>query len=362
MAAGENNNPHANPPTATDRSSRHLEFLPISGKYSDAMPPQSPARNPPPRPSFLGGDQNRRRKDGTFLLDEEDCQVYQAGDAIEMVLTKPWSPRHAKLAAQHKVNSVQLTEYVLGKQKSVHFLLDLPPLRHLGLHSSTPRDLSAVTKLAALESLSISFEPREPDAGRVIDFSPLAKLKKARVWIRPELMGILQCSGLESLWISNAEDMNLRALDFSRLGRLRMLHVQQCPKLTNLDLSPLAKLWDLSMLAIPKLKNVALHPEAKVTALNISGLGAWRIDWDRMGDELEILQLWGPLKWPLADILKAPNLKELHTNAIRQFPPLGFLSKMTLLHTVSIFTTPPGPKLTKEDDAVLNQINARRNA
>jgi len=316
---------------------------------------------PAPRPSFLGGtDQNRHHKEGAFLLEEEDCWIHQAGESIEMSVSRPWSDRHAKLARTHKVNYIHLTDYVLGKHKSVEFLLDLPPLRHLGLISGTPRDLAAVSRLTTLESLSISFEPRRHDAGQVIDFSPLTHLKKARLWIRPELMGILRCSTLESLWISDSEQMNLRELDFSKLPRLRMLHVQQCPKLTKLDLSPLPHLWDLSMLAIPKHKSLALHPNAKVLALNISGLGAWRIDWNRMGDDLEFLQLASPLKWPLADILKAPNLKELHTNGIRQFPPLGFLLEMKHLHLVSMFTTPPGPKLTKEDEAVVKQINDRR--
>jgi hypothetical protein len=312
--------------------------------------------SPDERPAFLTG-QNLR--DAKMLFEEEGCNVFHLGDEIQMQAIGAWKPRHTKLAHQYDVNTVHITESSFDGRKSADFLLDLPPLRNLGLISATPRDLSAVNRMSELRTLRLSLPRGEVYAGKPFDFSALRKLKKVRVWWRPELAGILAIASLESLWISDGEEMCLRQLDLSGVPRLKMLHVQQAPKLKSLDLSSLPQLWELGMLAIRSLKSVALHPAAEVRALNISGLGAWRIDWDRMGEDLEFLQLWGPLKWPLTDVLRAANLKELHTNAIRTFPPLEFLKQLKHLCLVSIFTTPPGPKLTDADWAVIRQINAR---
>jgi hypothetical protein len=311
---------------------------------------------PNTRPAFLTG---LNLRDAQVLFEEKGCDVFQLGDEIEMQVIGAWKPRHTKLARQYKINTVHITEPSLDGRKSADFLLDLPPLRNLGLISSEPRDLSVVKRMTELQTLRISLPRGEAYTGNPIDFSALTKLSNVRIWWRPELAGILNVASLESLWISDEQEMCLRELDLSRLPNLKMLHIQQAPKLKSLDLSPLPRLWELSMLAIRGLKSVAPHPAAEVGALNISGLGAWRIDWDRMGEDLEYLQLWGPLKWPLTDVLRAVNLKELHTNAIRTFPPLDFLKQLKHLRLISIFTTPPGPKLTDADWAVIRQINAR---
>jgi hypothetical protein len=311
---------------------------------------------PDTRPAFLSG-QNLR--DAKILFEEKGCDVFQLGDEIEMQVIGAWKPRHTKLANQYNVNTVHITEASFDGRTSADFLLDLPPLRNLGLISGEPRDFSAVNRMTELRTLRMSLPRGEAYVGKSIDFSALKNLENVRVWWRPELAGILRCASLESLWISDGEEMCLRELDLSGLPRLRMLHVQQAPKLKVLDLRPLPDLWELSMLAMRGLKSVALHPAAQVRALNISGVGGWRINWDRMGEDLEFLQVWGPLKWPLTDVLRAVNLKELHTNAIRTFPPLEFLKQLKHLCLISVFTTPPGPKLTDADWAVIRQINAR---
>ncbi len=310
----------------------------------------------PRRPKFLQGMNVRETK---ILFEQDGCDVFQLGDTIEMQVIGAWTDAHTKLAHEWKVNYVLVTEPTFGKRKSADFLLDFPPLRHLGIHAATQRDLSPVNKLTDLRSLWISLPARESYTGKPLDFSGMKHLKDVRVWSHRALAGLLSHPSLESLWISDEHEMDLKAIDFSTMPKLRMVHVQQAPKLRTMDLSPLEKLEELSIVAIRNLKSVMLHPKAQLRALNISGLGAWRIDWDRMGEDLEYLQLWGPLKWPLTDVLRAPNLKELYTNGIRQFPPLAFLKKLEHLRHVDIFTTPPGPKLTDDDWAVIREIEAR---
>jgi hypothetical protein len=115
------------------------------------------------------------------------------------------------------------------------------------------------------------------------------------------------------------------------------------------------------MEALPKLRpgGVKLHPKATLRSLKMGGCGAYRIDWARMGGDLEELELVGPLRFPMEDVLNAPNLRRFSTNGIRRFPPLRFLLQLRRLHHFVYFSTPPGPKFTKEDVAVHDEINGR---
>jgi hypothetical protein len=72
------------------------------------------------------------------------------------------------------------------------------------------------------------------------------------------------------------------------------------------------------------------------------------------------LVLGGRLKFPLEDILNAPNLEELHTLQIRKLPPLGFLRDLKQLKTVFLFSAPPGPTISKKDRYLILEINARK--
>jgi hypothetical protein len=78
-----------------------------------------------------------------------------------------------------------------------------------------------------------------------------------------------------------------------------------------------------------------------------------------MGKGLEELELLGPLRFPLEDVLKAPNLRKLSTNGVKKFPPLKFLLGLTKLCDFSWFTPPPGPRFSPQDYAIIKKINER---
>jgi hypothetical protein len=297
-----------------------------------------PKVSPTERPFFLGGS---RKSDPEFLFEQPDCDILKIGDRITLTHTGrvPWTKRHLRLAQKYKVDSVSLRSQSFGKRKSVDFLLDLPMLRGVYLSLDSPIDLSPFTRLPELRRLSIAFGLvwRMGDHLRPVDFSTLSKLEYANVMMCKAFESILRCSTIQELAIHNSHDGRLRDLDLTHLPALRDLVLDHCPKL----------------------RSVNLHPKARVRGLELSLCGSYEIDWDRIGPHLRYLLLGGRLTFSLEDILNAPKLEELHTHEIRKLPRLGFLPRLRHLRTVFIFSAPPGPKITKKDWEVINQINAR---
>jgi hypothetical protein len=289
------------------------------------------------RPWFLGGG-------GTGvppveLLERDDCDIWKFGDMVALHVVGRWTRRHAALARQYDVNAVSLSGLSFGNRETVDFLLDLPLLRRVSISLGSVKDLSALGKLTKLQWLVIQLTLwRIGDNFKPIDFSTLNHLRRAHLMMCPAFESVLKCSTLEVLDISNDCDGRLRDLDLTHLPSLRELTLDHCPKL----------------------RSVALHPKARVGALEQTYCGSYQIDWRRFGPDLRYLKLGGRLTFPLDDLLKAPRLKELHMLGIRKVPPLKRLSKLRDLTTLFVFAPPPGPKLSREDEAVIRDINARR--
>jgi hypothetical protein len=256
----------------------------------------------------------------------------------------------------------------LGRRSSASLLLTLPPLRELHLVVSEPRDLSAIGQLSELEYLGLMGELAAGDSGGrgnkarsqfAPDLSNLARLRQAYVELCPTTDSVRRCAPLEELWLWNREFAAVRELDLSALPELRSLHVTGFPNLRELDLTAQPRLQHLHLEAIPRLRSARFHPDAKVSSLKLGGCGPYRIDWRRMHEDLVQLELVGPLRFPITDVLGAPNLRDLRTNGIRTFPPLGFLLNLPHLTSFSAWTSPPGPKWSEEDWRIYRQINAR---
>jgi len=300
-------------------------------------------------------------RDRETLAEAERAEVVHVeDDIICLEQYGPWTPAMTKLAKLHRINALEIRETHKQEWPTLDFLGDLPPLRRLHVILSRPADLSPIAAQTDLESLGVMGNvEREDRTTPTVDFAPLKKVRQAYLELAAPTMSILQCSSLRHLWIWNDCKPWLKAIDLSRLTKLRELHVTAWAKLTALDLSAQAELESLHLEAIGKLKSVALHPDAKVTALKLGGCGPFRIDWDRMGGDLHELELSGPLRFPFEEVLKAPELRNLQTNGIRTFPPLKFLLKLPHLERFGYFTTPPGPKFIEEDWEIVRTINAR---
>jgi len=288
------------------------------------------------RPFFLGGD--GIWAEGEILLEAEDCMVVKSGATVDLTPQGTWTKRHTGLAERYKVNSVGLGNLAFGPRKTAEFLLDLPPLHRVSLLLGSPIDLSALGRLRELRSLRISLSIwRVGDRFLQLDFSDLRKLEFADVMMCRAFESVLQCRALKALAVRNECDGRLRDLDLTQLPALRDLELDHCPRL----------------------RSVRLHPRARVRGLEQTLCGSYKVDWDRLGADLRYLLLGGRLTFPLDDIRNAPKLEELHVHGIRKLPALGFLRKLRHLRTVFIFTPPPGPDLSEEDEALLREINAR---
>jgi hypothetical protein len=302
-----------------------------------------------------------QRRDAEFLYESDAAFITRDGDVIELNHFGPWTRDLTKLAKKHKINALHISETYQEEWPSLDFLLDLPPLRKLHVVLSRPANLSPITKLTALESLVLMGDvAQEKIETPVADFSKLTKLKQAYVEIAPPTLPLLECTSLQFLWAWNHCKPWLASLDLSRLTKLSELHVTAWAKLSKIDLSHQRRLEQLHVEALPKLKSVALDPKATLRRLKMGGCGPYWIDWDRMGDDLQELELSGPLRFPIEDVLRAPNLRKLETSSVRKFPPLTFLLRLPKLESFGYFTTPPGPKWSQEDEAVIRQIKARR--
>jgi hypothetical protein len=298
-----------------------------------SVKPTMPGRT---RPFFLGGDGSWA--EGEILLEAADCLIVRTKDLIDLTPAGPWTKRHTKLAKRYRVNSVSLDSLSFGDGRSADLLLDLPVLRRLSLSLWSPIDLSALERLRHLRSLRLDLTVwRCGDHFDPVDLSNLGKLQFADVMMCRAFESILTCRTITELAVGNSHDGRLRELDLTRLPRLRDLALDHCPLL----------------------RSVRFHPEASVRGLKLALCGSYRIDWQRIGPNLQYFSFGGRLTFPLDDILQAPNLEELHLWGIRKVPALGFLRKLPQLKVVNIFSAPPGPKLRDGDRAVIREIKAR---
>jgi hypothetical protein len=272
-------------------------------------------------------------------LERENCFIFKSQDGlVDLTRCGPWTKRDTALAWKYKVNSVSINTISFGNRKTAEWLLDLPPLRRLSLSLWIPVDLTALGRLSELRELRMDFDIwRIGDQFQPVDLSGLPRLEFADVMMCRAVESILQCESIQELTVRNECDGRLRDLDLTGLRSLRSLSLKHCPQL----------------------RSVRLHPKAKIRGLELSLCGSYQIDWKRLGPDLQFLKLGGRLTFPLKQIVNAPRLRELYTAEIRKLPSLGFLRKLRHLKLVHIFSAPPGPKLSRNDEAFIRQINAR---
>jgi hypothetical protein len=292
----------------------------------------------PERPFFCPSA--RRAVLHETLAEHEDYTIDKVHGVISMSTIAPWCDQHTVLARKHKIDELYLTTQSFGDREVADFLVELPWLTRLSIQLYSVKDLTAVGRLERLESLRLHYTVwRLGDRFPSVDFSVLKRLLFADVMICPAFDSLLRCDSIQQLAVSNDCDRKLRDLDLSRLRALRDLQLDPCPEL----------------------QRVSLHPQARVRALRLSLCGSYQIGWERVGPDLRFLILGGRINFPLENILKAPNLEELHCLEIRKLPPLGFLGKLPKLRHVLLFAAPPGPILSDEDRETVRQINRRAN-
>jgi hypothetical protein len=309
----------------------------------------------------MNGMMNYRRPD-KVLFDSDELLISQQGDLICLDSFVPWSKEHAKLARKYGVNCLQANEICFGERNTAEFLFDIPLLQKVHIVVPRPMDLSAVSQLTALEHLAImgDLAPAErEDESPSVDLTPLTRLRRVYMEFGRPLESVLTCASIESMWLWNGEGLARLEINLQGLPALRELELTRWPRLKSLDLTAQPNLERLHMQALPKLRpgSVTLHSQAALKSLKIGGCGPYRIDWARIGNSLEELELLGPLRFPFEDVLKAPNLRKLYTTSVNKFPPLKFLLGLKQLRKFSYFSPPPGPRFSPEDDAVIRKIN-----
>lgn len=321
------------------------------------------------------------RTDTELLFEEGGCTIYQRAGQKQLVQSGCWTDEHTKLAKRYQVTFVSIFEASFGDRTTAEFLLKLPPLRQLHVALNKSKDLSAIARLTSLEYLGILGNVVSPKVKSTpaVDFLPLRKLKKAAIQLCPPTKSILAVGTLKALeiWsdfdppldlivkrdgVARFRDWKSRQMmdvNLTELKHLESLRLKVCLQVRNLDLTCQADLKELHLDAVPNLRSIGLHPKARVRNMKLNRCGAYRIDWQRIGPDLEKLELVGPLKFPLEDITQAPNLQVLRTNGIRKFPSLRFLSDLRHLRLFDRQSTPGGLKLSKEDQEIIRTINTR---
>lgn len=324
------------------------------------------------------------RKRVKIAFESKQVTVLQRDDRVKLEQYGPWTDQCARLADEYKITDLTISETRSAEWESLDFLRTLPALEALHIVLALPKDLSPVIALSGLKSLGIRGavcatkspipeldfradgtvmlgrpQPYAAIEVPVVDFTALAHLTYANFDLCEATQSLFRCSTLQALWVWDERQQKLQNFEAGSLPRLQELQLGQCPKLKDVDLSHQPELCELRLLQCPKLRSVRLHAEARLRSLEVGQCGPYRIDWDRLGPDLETLELHGPLRFPFEDVRKAPNLRRLRTNGIRKFPPLKFLLDLPQLEEFSIFHTPGGPKMPEEDDAVIREIFRR---
>jgi len=272
------------------------------------------------------------------LYDADGISIFKSDSIVRMDFVGPFTLKHLKIARQFGVTEVYISTLSFGHRETLRFLLDLPELRGIKIGLFKPKDLRGLSRFSNLESIYLDLHLwLLGDRIKPVDFSQLNWLRRVGIMLCKPFESILTCGGVEELYVMNDCDRRLRDLDLTKMPHLRSLRLHHCPKL----------------------RQVELNPMSKIRHLEVSLCGGYQIDWDRFGPDLESLTIGGRLKFPLEDVLNAPNLKELALIQIATLPSLVFLRNHPKLRKVTHFSASKG--VSGDNLAVVKEINDRAN-
>jgi Leucine-rich repeat (LRR) protein len=269
--------------------------------------------------------------------------VSDRGDAVEMVVTGPWTREAADAAASGQVDRLVLN-HALGFDSPTLEFLEGQPIRELVVLDPRLTSLEPVLTLAeTLESLKITTNPR-----LTVDLCRLPKLRElGAAW--PQVKQTIDtASGLRVAFLRGYEGGDLgpftslrllTALTFKDRPRLRSLNgVSALPELQLLGVYLAKDLDDIADVAGSRaLEDLALESCRKVTRVDALAAcsGLRRLNLSECGDiqslaplaaltELEDLRLFGSTKVlddDLSPIAGLPRLKSLRMQSRRSYRP-----------------------------------------
>lgn len=274
-------------------------------------------------------------------LHEEDAfEIYRWADGhVSLNLGgERWSERIERLCRRFGVTSLTFNNLSVRKG-SIGFIRSVPTLRKLSISTIDPIDLSPIEGMANLELLWLRWDVDRWDAHATpppaLDFTTLPNLKRCRIRLHPPFESLLACEWLTELEVYDTAG---RAhLDLNRLKRLGKLTLENCLGMRSFTLSERARLRELEITSCLTLK----------------------VDWQRVGRDLEDLSINGRVGFPLDEIAAARKLKRLGLFK-RNLPSLKFVKRLPRLWTLNWLPTAPEDRLSEENWKLITSINTKR--
>lgn len=269
--------------------------------------------------------------------------VSDRGDAVEMVLTGPWTQEAANILASGRVDRLVLN-YALGFDSSSLEFLQGQPIRELVVLDRRLASLEPIHTLAqTLESLSVTTDP-----ALAVDLARLPKVRDLSAAWSQVKRTIDAATGLRAAFFLGYEARDLEPL--TSLGHLTELIFKDRPRLRSLNgISSLPALRLLGVYLAKDLDDIAdirghraLHDLALESCRRLTRIdelgdcrGLRSLNLSECGDieslspisqltDLEDLQLFGStriLDGDLSPIADLPRLKSLRMRSRRSYRP-----------------------------------------
>ena len=262
-----------------------------------------------PIPAFY---YRRAIPDDSAVLDEGDGFVItrRHGD-VSIECLKPWKPEFEEAYLRHDAGGVRINSFSKPgwEGHSLDFLLDLPSLRQLSLILHFPMDITPISNLIGLETLTLAWHA--PGAPGTFDFRRIVRLKECGIKWHPAFAPVLRLGSIEILFLTDAK--GLKELDLTGLPRLAELDLMSCAALTRINFSE----------------------RAELIAIELTNCHKFQPDWRRLASDLRHLCLRDRIGFAVEEVVEAQGLQFLWAEPSNKHPTWEFLRDLPCLEAVS---------------------------
>jgi hypothetical protein len=227
----------------------------------------------------------------TRIKDDKDAgQPIHITGSISGITIRPgirWTPLCEQVFRKTGANGVRLEEISSAPGGDLSFVNELPGCTRLMVEGGGKVDLAPLARNSQLEDLQISPSVRM----REFDLTALPRLRRCQIPVRPELMSILKCQRIVSLWLNGGSYDGIFKLD--TLPSLEEFFCSGVAKLKSVVLHPKVRLRSLELAHLKSIESVEPHiaitEELRVVQLN--KVPQMKIEWLRHAEKLECIAL-----------------------------------------------------------------------
>jgi hypothetical protein len=233
----------------------------------------------------------RTKNPVTKLIDDREAgQPIHVTGSIFGITVRPgirWTSLCETVFRKTGANGVRLEEITSAPSGNLGFVNGLPTCKRLLVEGGGKVDLSPLAGNRQLEDLQLSPSIRISD----FDLTTLPNLRRCQIPVRSELISILNCRQIVSLWLNGGSKDGTLKLD--TLSSLEEFFCSGVVKLKSVVLNSKVRLRSLELSHLRDFQSI--EPQSAITedlrVVELNKVPSMKLEWLRRAEKLECIAL-----------------------------------------------------------------------